>query len=253
MRYNTFMKKFAKLVVLLVVIIFVLSFAKNSLVQAVLSGAIANTAHVPVRIGSTHLSLFKASIDIRDFRLGNPSHFREKNLADISRIYADLEPGDLTKSRLHFKDIDLNVKEIVVIKNREGKLNVDALKPTQKEKAGSQKASAGKAPMLQIDRLKMSIGRVVYRDYSQGEKPVEQVFDINIKDRMYTNIQNPSAVISLIMVEALTRTSIARLANLDMGLFQDGAAGALSKGLGLVGDGVDQAEKTTKGLLSLFK
>jgi hypothetical protein len=151
------------------------------------------------------------------------------------------------------------VKEIIVIKNKEGKLNVNVLRPTPDEKrkqdqqASKPAKEGGKAPQLQIDRLKLSIGRVIYRDYSQGGKPAEQVFDINIKDRVYTNISNPSAVISLIMFEALTRTSLSRLANLDMNMFKDGASGALSEGLGLIGDGVDGAENTAKGLLKLFQ
>ena len=111
-----------------------------------------------------------------------------------------------------------------------------------------------KPPKLMIDKLSLSIGKVVYKDYSQGgQQPQVQTFDINIQNREYRNIDNPSAIVSLVMFEALTRTSLSRLANLDLDSFKEGGIQALSKGLGVVSDGTDVVQNTTKQLLNLIK
>jgi uncharacterized protein involved in outer membrane biogenesis len=257
------MKKPVKVLVALLVALVVLTIAKNALIQTALASAISHAAHVPVRIGSTRAAILSGSIDLKDVRIDNPRGFPERQMLHIGRIAIDAEPAAFLKNRAHFESVRLDLKELAVIKNRDGKLNVDALKPTPKEKERAreqqkmQKEQAKKkgapGPKLQIDVLTMSIGKVVYKDYSAGGQPSVQVFDVGIRDREYRNITDPSAVVSLLMVEALTRTTLSRLADLDMDLFKDGAAGALASGLGLVGEGTQTFEDTAKGVMSLFQ
>lgn len=247
-----------KFVLVAVVVIVALNVLKNGIVQSVIAGGVSHATHLPVHIGSTNFSFLASSIRLKNLRVENPRGFPERLLADVPEIAIDFEPRDLLQGKAHFEEVKLDLREIVVVKGKDGRLNVDAVKPS-KEQREAEKAKArekakpkGRAPKLQIDKLTLSIGRVIYRDHSAGGKPSEQVFDINIKDRTYTNIDNPSVVVSLIMFEALTRTSIARLAGLDIDVFKDGAIGALAGGLGLVGDAAQGFEEQAKGLLNLF-
>ena len=247
------MKKIIKVTVWVVVLILVLGIAKNAIAKAVLSSAVSTAARVPVRIGSVNLSFLSASIRIKNFKLSNPSGYPEKIMVDIPQIFIDFDPGALLKGRAHFEEVRLEIKQLTVIKNKDGKTNVEAVKPSTKEKKQPHEkanaASGGKAPKLHIDKLVLSIGQVVYKDYSAGGEPQVQSFDINIKDREYTDIDNPAQVVSLVMFEALTRTSLSRLANLDIDSFKEGGIQALSKGLGAVTDGTEAVSTTAKQLL----
>ncbi len=142
------------------------------------------------------------------------------------------------------------------MKNKDGKLNIDTVKPSPEEKKEAQEKARpepGKpAPKLMIDKLTLSIGRVIYKDYSAGGEPQVQTFDVNIQNREFTNIDNPSTIVSLLMFEALTRTTLSSLANLDVNAFKEGGLSALSKGLGVVGEGTDVVENKAKELLNLF-
>ncbi len=256
------MPKLLKILAIVAAVLVVLHLAKNHIVQTVIAGSISHAAHLPVRIGSTNLSLLASSIQLKNIRVENPKGFPEKAMLDAPEVAIDLEPADLFKNQAHFKEVRLNIRELVVVKDASGRLNVDAVKPSQTERdaqkarsadRGDASARKGPAPKLRIDKLTLTIGRVVFHDYSGGgAKPAEQVFDINVRDRVYTNIEDPSAIISLIMFEALTRTTLVRLVNLDVGVFKDGAAGALSEGLGLVADSAEGLEKEAKNLLGLF-
>jgi len=247
------MKKIIKIAVWAAVVVLVLSVAKNGIAKAVLSSAVSSAAHVPARIGSVNLSFITASIRIKNFKLSNPSGFPEKIMVDIPQIFIDFDPGALFKGRAHFEEVRLDMKQLTVIKNKEGKVNVEVVKPSDKEKKQSHEkakaASGGKAPKLHIDKLVLSIGQVVYKDYSAGGEPQIQSFDINIKDREFNNIDNPSQVVSLVMFEALAKTSLSRLASLDIDSFKEGGIQALSKGLGVVSDGTDAVSTTAKELL----
>lgn len=256
------MKKFVKILVVLLAIVVVLALLKNMIIQGVLASQISKAAHVPVSIGSTDARLLVSSIRLKDIQVKNPKGFKEKLMIDIPQIYIDFDPKAITKGVAHFEEVRLDLKEVVVVKNSAGVMNIDAVKPTPEEKAkqkedaarkqGSPKDKKGESPKLQIDKLYLTIGRVIYKDYSAGGEPNIQEFNVNIRERLYTNIKNPSAVVSLIMFEVLTNTALSRLANLDISIFKDGAAGALAGSLGLVGDGVDTFEDTAKGLIKLF-
>jgi hypothetical protein len=73
-----------------------------------------------------------------------------------------------------------------------------------------------------------------------------------MKNQTYRNIEDPTALISLVMFEALTRTSLSRLAGVDMGFFKEGAASALDQGLGLVSSETATVKETAKNLLNFL-
>ncbi len=243
------MPKPVKIVIIVLAVLFIGSFLKNGIFQSVLNGALSKAAHVPVRIGGTSVHFFSSGITLKGIKVYNPRSFPERLMVDAPLVSIDFDPAALFKHQLHFKDLKLNVKEVVVIKNRDGNLNVNAMKPTEEDKTKSKKGETkGQMPALKIDRLSLTVGRVVYKDYSAGGAPSVQVFDINIQDRVYTNIQNPTVLVSLIMSEALARTTLSRIANLDISSFTD----LKDQATGLVGGGADKMENTAKNILKMF-
>ncbi|HTL69692.1 MAG TPA: AsmA family protein [Candidatus Eisenbacteria bacterium] len=249
-----------KLIGAILLVFVVLTVLKNGIIQTAITASVSRAAHVPVRISNTDFSLLKSSIRLKGLKVMNPSGYADKLMIDAPLILIDMDPQALFRGQAHFEEVRLDLREVCVVKNKDGKLNIDAAKPTQQEKEKQKQAAApaeprkpgAKGPKLKIDKLYLSIGKVTYKDYSAGGAPAVQEFPIDIKDRVYTNIDNPSAIVSLIMFEALTRTTLSRLAGLDVGVFKDGALGAISGGLGLVSDGAEGLEKKAKGLLKLF-
>lgn len=246
------MNKIIKIIVIAALIILGLNFIKNGLAQSVISGALSKAANVPVHIGGTNIQFISTTIDLTNIQIYNPRSYPEKMMLDAPRIYIRFDLPALFKGTAHFREVKLNLKEVVVVKNAQGEVNINALRRKQDQGSEVKKPQA-EAPKLKIDKLSLTIGRVVYKDYSQGNEPGTQVFDINIKDREYTNIENAQALVSLIMFEALTRTSLSRLAGLDIGIFKDGAGGLLNSSLGLVKGEASDIQNTAKGLLNLFK
>ncbi len=243
-----------KIIIIVLVVFLAFGFVKNSIIQSVISTTISKAAHVPVSIGSTSASLLSSSIRIKNLRLYNPRGFPEKLMLEIAQIFIDFDPAPLLKGQAHFQEVRVDLKQLVVIKNKDGRVNVDAVKPAKgesRERAAAK--SKGEGPKLKIDKLYLSIGRVVYKDYSLGGEPRVEVFDVNMQDRVFTNIEDPNAVVSLVMFEALTKTTLSRLANLDLGSFEGGAGDAVGGLSNFVGKGSDGVENAAKGILSLFQ
>ncbi len=253
------MKKGWKVLIVIVAILAAAALMKNLIIQNVLAAAISKVAHVPARVGSTKVSFSAASASVKDFRLMNPSGFKDRVMLDIPLISIDFNPADLWKGLIHFEELRLDLKEVVVVRNKDGRMNIDAVKPKESEKRDAvkkdeaKKQGKGKPAKLQIDKLYLSVGRVVYKDYTQGDKPKVEEFNVNIRDRVYTNIQEPRGLVSLILVETLTKTTLSRLGTIDLGSLESEATRALTGSLGLAGDGAKTLEDTAKGIIGLFK
>ena len=96
----------------------------------------------------------------------------------------------------------------------------------------------------QLDLLELKIGKVVYKDYSGGGKPVVQTFNINLNER-YKNITDPNALVSLIVFKALINTTLSNIVNLD---FYKGIAGnTLASAQKVAGAAVTKAKAATEG------
>src|SRR5262245_31947828 len=131
------MQKTVKIVIIAVVALVVLGVVKNTLAQTVITGAISKAAHVHVRIGSTNVGLLSSKIDIKNLKVQNPAGFPDRLMIDVPRIFIHMDVPGLFKGQAHFHEVVLDLKEMTVVKNKDGKLNVDAVKPTSEEKKES--------------------------------------------------------------------------------------------------------------------
>lgn len=245
------MKKPIKIAIAVVVVLFALNIAKNGLVQFAMGSGISAATHVPVSIGGTNLSLFAGSIKVTNFKLKNPWGYKDKVMVDVPLIFIDFDMSSIGKPKLRFEDVQVHLKEVTIVKNAKGEVNVNALKPKKDDQGKPAPKKA--APKFHIDKLTLSIDKVVYKDYTGGGKPNVQTFDVNIKNRTFTHMEDPTAIVSVIMLEALTRTSIAKIADLDTSFLTDNAKGILNEGLGLVKDGAGTLETQAKNVLSIFQ
>jgi uncharacterized protein involved in outer membrane biogenesis len=238
-----------KILIIVIAALVGFSFVKNTIFQTAIGMVLSKAAHVPVSIGSTSVRFITSSIHLKNIKFRNPKGFPSRVMADIREVFIDFDPGALFKGQAHFEEVKLNLKEVTVVKNKDGLLNVDAMKPTEAEKRKPKRQKGGDAQVkLKIDRLYLTVGRVVYKDYSAGPEPAVQTFDIGMENKEYRNIEDPAVVVNLIMFEALTRTTLNRLADLDLGTFKQGFSG----GLDTVATSAGSLEEKVKGVLGLF-
>jgi hypothetical protein len=231
------MNKKTKIIISVLIILVAVSFAKDLVIKVGVEKGVRIATGLPLKISSFRLGLARTLVGIKSMKLYNPKGFEDKIMLDMPEIYVDYHLTPVFRGKIHLQDMRINLKEFVVVKNKDGKVNLDSLKVVKEQKSGSAaerpaarpKKAGGKAPEMQIDSLELKIGKVIYKDYSKGAKPSVQEFNIGI-DEKYNDIDSPQALITLIMVRAFTGTTIGRLANIDMkalqGSISDTLAGA---------------------------
>ena len=211
------MKNWMKILVVVVVALVALSFLKDIAIKTAVERGTEMVTGLKLKIGGFSAGILNTSVDIKDLKLFNPQGYADKVMLDMPKIYVSYDLPRILGGTVYLKNVMIDMKEFTVVKNEKGELNLDALKVVKEEKAGAKAApeKQGKAPKMHIDKLQLRIGKVVYKDYSKGGAPQIQEFNVNL-DESYSNIDDPTALVSLIVVKALTNTSIARLTNFDV-------------------------------------
>ena len=196
------MKSKLSLIILVIVALFVLGMAKDQVVKTIATIQASNIVGAKVHIGNLSLGLLNHKVKINNFKIFNPAGYPHGVLLDIAKIQVNYDLLSILKGKLHLIDVKVDLKEVAVIKDKEGKLNVDELKVAKKDEKASKPLS------LAIDSLDLSIGRVILKDYNRSGKLWVEVFDVGIKNRIYKNITSAQQFVSLILVESLKPTAI---------------------------------------------
>jgi uncharacterized protein involved in outer membrane biogenesis len=238
------MKKIGIIIVVAVIICAALFGMRNIIAKVGIEKASEVVIGLKIGVGSLDMDIAKTTVDIKGFRLYNPKGFEDKIMVDMPEIYVDYDLPAVLKGRIHMYDMRLDLKECVVVKNKDGKLNLDSLKAVQDlamEKKPGQ-VSKDAAPDFQIDLLELKIGKVVYKDYSKGGMPHVLQFNINLNEK-FKNITDPDALVSLIVVKVIMNTTIGKLIKLDITGLQDTVGNTLTSATRIVGG----AGKTVTG------
>ncbi len=243
------MKLIMKLLTLLIVVLVVLVLARNVVVKAVAENGVKAVTGMPLSIGKLDISFAKTLLDIENLVVKNPAGFHDTSLVDIPKILVDFELGSFLKGKGHIENIEFNMDQFTVVKNEKGELNLDRLKAL----AGTQKPSAQKPqqeptapskPMpMQIDVMRLKIGKVVYVDYSGGQ-PATKEFKINL-DQTFQNISDLQSVVRLIVLKAMLSSGLSNLVDFDIAGLQSAVTDSLNASAKMA------AEAAQKGLDTL--
>ena len=202
---------------------------RNILIRKGAEAVVTQVTAFPFTMGSFNLGLFDARAEIGDMELRNPPGFEDPRCLSIPRLVADIEGKSLFRETLHVEEIVLDIREVVVVRNAAGETNLDRLKALAGDggkngegKPGGKEGGGGKAPpdsgsdeggtkrKWKCDRLDLTLGRVVYLDYSKMKdgKPKEEMFELRIAHEEFRNIHDPEQIVKIIVLKVLKGTSI---------------------------------------------
>ncbi len=206
------MKIFKKIAIIIVVLFVLVMLTKNFLIKSLITSVGSNVLGARVEIKGFSLGLFTQKIKIRDFKIYNPPGFTNDALINIQEVSVDFNVASIFKGTIHLPYIVFNLKEIIVVKNREGKLNVDALKVLHSQQTGGDKIQPvlkDSQPLaIQIDLMRLNIDQVIFKDFSKGgEQPVIQVYE-GIHDKTFKDITSVQQLAMLIIVQGIAPTAI---------------------------------------------
>ena len=238
---EVWMKKLPVTVGILVALVVGVVLAKNVIAKTAIMGGVKAMTGLDLQIRGMQVGLLKRAVGVQGLILKNPSGFSDPVMMDLPDIYVAYDLGAFLTHKIHLQEVRLHMKEFNVIRDQQGRLNLDALKVVQESKGKTlpPRQAPQPAPEMLVDTLHLQIGKVVYKDYSRGGKPVVQEFPINL-DEQYTHITSPQSFAALIVSRALMRTSLARLTNINLASLQSlvqNPMGSVTQAVGMARSG----------------
>ena len=161
----------------------------------------------PVKVGKLSLDLPNNTINMANFKIFNPKGFPKGILMDITSlklVFNKITP--LRQKDMVITFMDIKLKEVVIVKNKDGKLNADALKFVPPK--GEEKETKAIPTHMPVELMELSMDRVVYKDYAVKDAPSVLVFDVNMKDKKYKKMPGIEVVLAVILKEALTKAAV---------------------------------------------
>ncbi|MBF0386107.1 MAG: hypothetical protein HQL27_09615 [Candidatus Omnitrophica bacterium] len=206
-------KRLKMIFAILAVFVF-LAFAKDQIIKNIITAGAKIVLGTDAKIGSFSLGIINQKVSMKDFRLYQPKGFEKGILIDIPEVTVSYDLVSVIKGKLHLPLIIVNMKEMILVKNKEGLLNVDELKVVKQAKADSENKKKEEAPKekpkkrskameMQIDKMSLNVGKVILKDFSKGDKPEVQGFDVGINNKEFKDIKSAEQLSTLIMVEAM--------------------------------------------------
>ncbi|MBN1868968.1 MAG: AsmA family protein [Candidatus Omnitrophica bacterium] len=220
------MKKLLQLIIVLVVVtLVVLVLGRNVFAKFAIEKGVEAATGLPLNIKKLDLGLSTTHVAISDLKLLSPKGFNNEVMFSAPEIFVDYDLGAMMKGKVRLEDIRLNFDQFVVIRNKDGQLNLDALKPKEgkrqepAQQGKKDEGKKGKAPEVQIDHLALKIGKVVYKDYSQGTEPVINEYNVNISEEM-DNVTDLNSLLGFIANKAMAKTALSSLGDFNVDAFK---------------------------------
>jgi len=235
------MKKIFLIPLIVVVCLASAGLFKDLILKSIVAAGASKIVGAPVNIKNLSFSLIKSTLQIDGFEIGNPSGFPKGILVSIPTIKVAYDRPALFKRKLHILTAEIDLKEVGLIRNKEGRLNVDALDIVKKQRKEQKKSAS--IP-LEIDLLTLGIGKIVHKDYTHGPEPTVQVHDMNIH-KSYKNITSAEQLVVLILAEPIKAAGI-QGAEIYGAVLLTGVA-ILPVAAVFTLTGKDNAEETVKG------
>ncbi len=244
-------KPLLKLIFAVLFVMAVIFVGRDMIVQAAVGSVCRATTGLNLSIDSFRSSLLSSTFNIKGLKLFNPPAYSEKVMFFIPEVYVGFDLGSALAGKPHLKEVRLHLAELVIERNKEGKLNLSELKPADSKKKDSPQVKPSAAPNVQIDVLKLQIDKVIYKDFSKVA-PISQEFNLNINET-YRDIKDVRALAPIIIGHVLRNRALGALTNFrvddllqnfqagginvaDMGL--DKISGIFSSGVGQTAQGV---------------
>src|SRR6185503_15587880 len=116
-----------RLVLVLILLIVLLIVFLDPIAKSVVERRIRQQTGLPVKIGKLSIGLRQPTLSIENFKLGNSPDFGGSTFIDIPLLRVQYDLLALRSRRIHLNAVVLNLGELHVVENREGKTNLQAV------------------------------------------------------------------------------------------------------------------------------
>ncbi len=207
------MKLIWKLFKLAVFIVILAAVFYNLSAKYLLTWFLSSTLGVPAKIESARFDLANTQVKFEGIELRNPAGFPDGILVNIPEIFIDFEISSLWEGRLHLQTVEIDCRDIRVVRDVDGRINwlsLKVLKSAPPKSEARPRKTVQKPVRFYIDRLVLSLGFATYVDVA-GPNQVQRSFNLHIDHAVYRNVDSYPGIIKIITWEIMKQMGVGKL------------------------------------------
>jgi uncharacterized protein involved in outer membrane biogenesis len=164
-----------------------------------------------VKIGRMQVGLLDPRVTLENVVVYNNAQFGGSPLMELPELHLEYDRCPWFGAKVHFKLIRLNLAKLNVVRDKNGKKNLDVMSRHWKKAdgdsdskggSGNQKSKGSKTNEFPgIDTLNVTLGRATYMEMKDPGK-VEEL-KVEIHNQVYTNVKTQGDVDSILLVVLL--------------------------------------------------
>ena len=125
------------LVCLFVLLVVVAVLFKDIIAKSVAERNLRDSTGMDAKISKLEVGLGTPTVNLEGLKLYNTPDFGGSTFLDLPELRVDYLPDDIRDGKLRFKTLRLNLAEVHIVKNKQGKTNLEMLqKQTKKTSSG---------------------------------------------------------------------------------------------------------------------
>jgi len=193
-------KRLFKLLLWLLIVVVVLAGALVLFMDQIAKGfaerQIRERTGMETRIGKLTIGLKSPTVTVLNAKLINPPEFGGSPFLDVPELRLAYDLSALRSWKIHVTQLRMNLAELHIVQNKDGRTNLRALQERQKQKEPASGTGASKIEFEGIDTLTLNIGRLKYT--SQRTNLVGQEVWLGIKNETVKNVKSGKDLVPLI-------------------------------------------------------
>src|SRR5215213_9155368 len=182
------------LVVLLILLLVAAVLFKDIIAKSVAERNLRDSTGMDAKISKLEVGLGTPTVNLEGLKLYNTPDFGGSTFLDLPELRVEYLPDDIRDGKLRFKTLRLHLAEVHIVKNKQGKTNLEMLQQQTKKKSSGRKTKSD-TPGVDfggIETLYLTVGRIRITDESDPRN--NEVIEVGIKDEVGKNLKDEAAL-----------------------------------------------------------
>ena len=169
---------------------------RDAILKEVVERQIRAETGMDVRIGRLSLGLLSPTLRVENCRLYNTSEFGGSPFIDLAELYLEYAPLDLAAGTVRLRLVRLNLAEVNVVEDAQGRNNLESLKAFQQRRVGTQ-GQTMRFDFAGIDTLNLTLGKARFTSLKPPGSIREVI--VGVTNEVVRNLKSPSDFYGLIL------------------------------------------------------
>ena len=185
----------------------------DTIVREVAVSRIHSGTGMEVRIQSVHVGLLTPTMTIEGLKLYNTPEFGGAVCLSMPELYVEYDPLAIRSRQLHLRLVRLDLAEVLLVQDKKGRSNFDALEKSGR-KSGAKKTAGEGFKFTVIDTLNLSLGKFHLSNLASGRS---EEINFAVKNQILHDVKSEDDLGGLALLLAVRHGSSTNSSTLDLG------------------------------------